>query len=341
MNIGIIAPLARPVPPTGHAGIERVIDALANGLLQRGHQITLFASGDSSFAGRLVQTWPEAIKEPTLPEYKAAYTAHLFKIFSKDYGIDLWSNHLEFFPFTVAPLLKQPFVTTCHQGWTEQRLATYKMISETSHLVSISNNQRSLYPGVKFLETIYNGVDTDLFTLGDGSGGYLAWIGWISEKKGAGDAVRIAQDTGAKLKLAGYVAPESQEYFDREIKPYLSDSIEYVGEIDGPEKVEFYQNAKALLSPLHWDEPFGLVPVESMSCGTPVLTTKKGAMPELVEHGKTGWLGTPRELADRVSHVDSLDRATIREHAVKHFSTTHMVDEYERAYSDLLKSAHQ
>ncbi|MDP3999954.1 MAG: glycosyltransferase family 4 protein [bacterium] len=340
MHVGVIAPLYRKIPPTGHAGVERIIDQLANGLLERGHKVTLFAASGSKFKGNLVTTWPREIRDISESLRGIVHADHLLKIFSRDRGIELWSNHFDNVALSFAPLLKAPMASTIHNGWNKEREVFFRDASKYTHLIAISKQQRTLYRGAKFTKTIYNGVDTDRHAFGKGGGGYFLWLGWISEKKGAGDAVQIARKAKVPLVIAGMIAKENRGYFETKIRPYLSKQIRYVGEVSLTEKVRLLRSAVGLLSPLRWEEPFGLVAVEAMSCGTPVLTTPRGAMPELVVHGKTGFLAkTPAGLTKYVRRIGELDRRTARQHAIEHFSLRRMVDEYERTYLGLLANA--
>lgn len=247
--------------------------------------------------------------------------------------IDVWSNHLYYGAMALAPVLRAPMLTTIHGSRSLTKESVYAAASKYSHFVSISRSQREQFGSVRFAGTVYNGVDTRRFSLGKGDGGYYAWIGWVSEKKGTAEAARLARRHGLRLKIAGLVTEENRGYFEKQVKPFLSSKIEFVGEIDGRKKVSFYRDAIALLNPIKWEEPFGLVAAEAMACGTPVLTVPRGAMPELVSHGTTGFLAkTPAGLGNYLSRSAQLDRTAIRSEAVRRFSETRMVDDYERLF---------
>ena len=333
MKIGFIAPLRRRIPPFGHAGIERVIDTLMHGLAAKGHEITLFATADSEAPGTIVGTLEHEARGWDHATYNLVVSEQMLAIADYDQPIDLWSNHVAGQPLAMTPLLSAPLVTTVHEKQTPEKERLMAAAQSHSSFVAISQNQTTHFPSVKFTEVIYNGVDTDTLTLGKGEGGYFAWLGWVSPIKGAAEAVQIAKRTGSKLKLAGMVDERNQEYFDTEIKPYLGSDIEFIGEIDGDDKTEFLQQATGLLSPLSWDEPFGLVAAEAMACGTPVLTTARGAMPELIVDGATGFLAKEATGLDAaVAKVSALDRTAVRQHVIDNFSNQRMVDAYEHLY---------
>lgn len=337
MKVGFIAPLRRSIPPFGHAGIERIIDSLMHGLAAKGHEVTLFATGDSKAPGTVVGTIEHEARGWDHATYNLVVSEQMLQIAEHDKPIDIWSNHVAGQPLAMAPLLRAPLVTTVHEKQTDEKERLFAAAQASSDFIAISQNQTTHFPSVKFVDVIYNGVNTDQLTLGDGGGGYFAWLGWVSPIKGAAEAVQIAKRTGAKLKLAGMVDPRNQEYFDTEIKPHLGRDIEFIGEVDGEDKVTFLQDSLGLISPLSWDEPFGLVATEAMACGAPVLTTRRGAMPELVVDGTTGFLReTAEELDDCIGQAAGLDRTVIRQHVIDHFSNERMVDSYEKRYQRII-----
>lgn len=341
MRIGLIAPLEAPVPPIAYGGIERIVGILAEGLAARGHDVITFASGDSRPAGKHVATWPETIAAKSIREKDLINTIHTMEILSHEADVDLWSNHLATFPLALVSRLKAPMLTTLHSEWIPEREELYRRASEWSAFTAISKYQRDRYADVSFAATIYHGTDTAQLTPGPG-GNYLAWIGRLTEKKGPIEAIKIAQETGLPLKLAGPLRPAPEPdvpFYEEHIEPHLSDTIEFVGELDEKGKADFLGNAKALLNPISWPEPFGLVAIEAMACGTPVLATRLGAMPEIIEHGSTGFLAdSPEDLANCVRDIDTLDRAAIRRVAEDRFSLTHMIDQYESLFEKTIKS---
>lgn len=342
MKIGIIAPLEEAVSTNRFGGTERIIGHIADGLVDRGHQVTLFASGSSSTSAKLVSVSDEEILHFSQRDKDSVYAAYFLKLLREEYDVELWSNHLLTYPLAFASKLSAPMVTTVHSESLPARLSLMQEASYDSTFVAISDNQQGSFPGVNFAKRIYNGTDPDQLTYGDG-GDYLVWLGRFSPKKGASEAVQAAIKAKLPLKLAGELPDDplspDRKYFAEHIEPYLSDEITYVGRVDLEAKRALLQNARALLSPLSWPEPFGLVAIEAMSCGTPVITTKVGAMPELVIDGETGYLLDDFSTIDTViQHTGSLDRRKIRQHVIDHFSVTEMVSQYEELYDDIIKN---
>lgn len=335
MKVGVLAPLFNSIPPKKYGGTELIASQITEGLTAKGHDVTLFASGDSQTAARLVPIVPEGFNGDTAQNF-ALITQQLIEAYVNYPDIEVWSSHIAHVPMALAPFVSTPLVTTLHGVWLPERQSLYELASKWAYFVSISKRQQSFYKNVRFLDTVYNGVDTSELALGEGAGGYFVWIGRFAAKKGPVEAIEIAEAAGVPLKLAAPLrpAPEPDEaFFNEFVKPRLTKAIEYIGAVGGREKVELLQNARGLISPLLWEEPFGLVAAEAMSCGTPVLTTKMGAMPELVVHGKTGFLAdTADELTQYIDQLDALDRPSIRQHAVDHFSVERMVEGYERVY---------
>lgn len=333
LRIGLIAPLDRTIPPRGHAGTERIVAALAEGLVKRGHLVTLFASGDSRTPATLVPSWPKQLKGESPVMRELATTKQLLDVVGTTKRIDVWSNHLYYGAMALAPALRAPLLTTIHGAHSATKERTYATASKYSRFVSISQSQRRQFGNVRFAGTVYNGIDMERFTLGRGEDGYFAWIGWISEKKGTAEAIQLARRHRLHLKIAGLVTEENREYFEKQVRPFLSSRIEFLGEIDGRRKVDFYRNAVALLNPIKWEEPFGLVVAEAMACGTPVLAVSRGAMPELITDGVSGFLApTPSALGRYVERVSGLGRTAVRADVVERFSDERMVDDYERLF---------
>ncbi len=339
MKIGILAPLFNPVPPPQYGGAEVVVSQLAEGLVTKGHDVSLFASGDSHTSAKLVPIWPKAFSGSDAANY-AVVAKQLIEATSEFPEIELWSSHISHVPLALAPHIDAPIVTTLHGIGLPERQALYELASKWAYFISISQNQQSYYRNVRFAANVYNGVDSDQLPLGTGTGDYFVWMGRFTHKKGPVEAIELAKAAGVRLKLAAPLRPlpePDQPFFDEHIKPRLSDRIEYVGAVGGTAKAELLGQATGLLSPLSWDEPFGLVPVEAMACGTPVLTVGRGAMPELVQPGVTGWLSdTPDGLAEFIGKASELDRAQIRQHVLDNFTVERMIDGYEQAYQSVL-----
>lgn len=339
MKIGVISHILESIPPHGYGGMERVVDDITNGLVERGHDVTLFATGDSHTKAELVAPIKQSYFEHPEGRVEILLARHMLEVAKRADEFDIWSNHISHFPVSLAPVLQAPIVSTLHGIWIPERQDLYEHSPDNAYFVSISDRQRSFYKNVNFAKTIYHGTHLETLHEGPGEGGYLAWIGRFIDVKGPVEAIDLANAAGIPVKLAAPLRPAPEPdgpYFDANIKPKLSKTVEYIGAVNDEEKSIFLGNAKALISPLKWEEPFGLVAIEAMACGTPVLTTRSGAMPEIVEHGVTGFIAeSPAELAGYIPQIESLDRHEIRRRTTERFSIDRMVDEYEALFVDL------
>lgn len=350
MHIAQIAPPFESIPPSRYGGTERVVSLLTEELVRRGHDVTLFASGDSTTAARLVPTvdsalWREgAVRDPLV--YWSITLGEAYRRAARG-DFDIIHSHLDFIAFPCASLVDAPTVTTLHGRLDLSDLPRLYARFPNQPVVSISDNQRQPIPHANWVATVYNGVDTDLLRFNPRPGTYLAWIGRISPEKGLDHAIRIARHAGLPLKIAARMplsnhdAPDVRAdwaYYQEVVEPLLREpDIEYVGEVGDEDKSEFLGNALALVNPIEWPEPFGLVMAEALACGTPVIARRRGSVPEVVTHGLTGMIGeTDEELAYLCSWVGTLDRAVCRAEAERRFSVRAMVDGYEAVYRLLL-----
>ena len=339
LRILIIADAKIPVPPATYGGTERMVALLCEGLAERGHEVTLMAAKGSRNYGRLIPC-PWAGRKPY--PYRAwckirfqalslwaAYIADVVINFSRtDY---LWAILR-----TRKPLICR-FGNPIDVGEIRSILAQR---CDGIRLVSVSNNQRSALPSDQRWETIYNAVPLDRFLFsGCAGGGYLAFLGRLTANKGIDTAIRVAQRTGLPLKIAGNVSDEAggREFFERQVRPHLGGRIEWIGEISDVEKSTFLGQATALLVPIRWDEPFGIVVAEALACGTPVIAFRRGAMPELIRDGVNGFLAsTEEEMADAVANLPSISRRACRHDAEARFSADTMVDRCLQVISSVL-----
>ncbi|HZQ04823.1 MAG TPA: glycosyltransferase family 4 protein [Gaiellaceae bacterium] len=339
MRIAILAPVWFPVPPTGYGGIEWVVWLLADGLVDAGHDVTLFAAGQSRTKATLDYVFEEAPSD----EIGRTFTElrHALHCFSRQDDFDLINDHTGLLGAVVGGALRVPFVHTVHGPLDGIPGALYEQVAAvapTVGLISISMNQRKPKPNLNWVANCPNALDFDLYPFAPDRGDYLLFIGRMSPDKGAHRAVRTAIETGLPLKIAGKMRePLERQYFEAYVRPHLNERIEYVGEVSHGEKVELLQHARATLFPIEWEEPFGLVMIESMACGTPVIATRWGAVPEVVEHGRSGiivddWSIAPAALQE----ADALSPETIRGYAEKRFSPERMVGDYLRAYSAMV-----
>lgn len=336
LRVGMLAPIAWRVPPRHYGPWERVVSLLTEGLVERGVDVTLFATADSRTGARLSAVVPSPYEETPGMDAKVWEGLHLAHAFGRAREFDLVHNHYDFLPLTYASLVDTPTVTTIHGFSGEGILPAYRAFDGRAHYVSISDSDR--HPDLTYLATVYHGLDFAEFTHQPRVGGnYLLFFGRIHPDKGAADAIRVARAVGRPLVLAGIV--QDRAYFEREVEPHLSDDVRYVGPVGPAERDRLLGGAAALLHLIHFEEPFGLSVVEAMACGTPIVAHARGSMPELVAGGVSGFLVADEAGAvEAVRRLDTLDRDAVRAHAER-FSAARMVEGYLRAYRAVLTDA--
>jgi glycosyltransferase involved in cell wall biosynthesis len=339
MRIAVLAPAWFPVPPTRYGGIEWVVAILADGLVDLGHDVTLFAAGDSQTKARLVTSYDEP---PSMAIGLALPDLHHALIcYAMAEEFDVINDHSGPLAAAVGGAVATPVGHTVHGPLTDDSANVYALLGAVSPqvgLISVSDSQREPLPNLPWLATCHNAIALEEYPCDPGNDGYLLFLGRMSPDKGAHHAVRLAQATGLPLKLAGKMHDVSErEHFESEVRPHLNDHIEYVGEVSHDEKVRLLQRAMATVFPIQWPEPFGLVMVESMACGTPVVATRYGAVPEVIEDGRSGFIvDSPEQMALAIERLDELDPAEVRKSAEERFSPERMVADYVAAYSRLL-----
>lgn len=329
----MIAPIAWRVPPRRYGPWERVVSLLTEGLVAAGAEVTLFATADSDTRARLSAVVPTPYEETPGMDAKVWEGLHLAHAFGEAGRFDLLHNHYDFLPLTYASLVRTPMVTTIHGFSGERILPAYRAFDGRTHFVAISAGDR--HPALRYLATIHHGIPASEFTFRAVPDDYLLFFGRIHPDKGAADAIRVAQAAGRPLILAGLV--QDQGYFDREVAPHLSDRVRYVGVAGPAERDALLGGALGLLHLIHFDEPFGLSVVEAMACGTPVVAFRRGSMPELIEHGVSGFLVDDETAAvAAVARLPDLDRDGPRARA-EGFSVERMVVRYLEAYQTMLR----
>jgi glycosyltransferase involved in cell wall biosynthesis len=339
MKIAQIAPLYESVPPKLYGGTERIVSYLTEELVAAKHDVTLFASADSVTRARLVPASETALRLSATPivDSVAHYIRLLELVFREADQFDILHFHIDYlhFPWTRRQLV--PAVTTLHGKLDIPDLVPLYKEFEDMHVVSISDAQRLPLPWIQWRGTVYHGIPEHLYHLRKKSGDYLAFLGRICPEKRLDRAIEIAKRSGRKLKIAAKVDPVDREYFSDHIKPMLEHPlVELIGEIGEDEKGEFLGNALALLFPIDWPEPFGLVTIEAMACGTPVIAYRQGAVPEIIEDGKTGFIVDNQDGA--VAAVDRLaliDRVSCRREFERRFTARRMTADYIRIYEEL------
>jgi glycosyltransferase involved in cell wall biosynthesis len=340
MRIAQVAPLYESVPPKQYGGTERIVSYLTEELIRQGHDVTLFASGDSETAGRLIPVCRRSLR---LDERSIDQLAHhvllLEHVSQRAHEFDVIHFHIDYLHFPVSRLLGSPQVTTLHGRLDIPDLAPLYDHFRDMPVVSISNSQREPLPWANWQVTVYHGLPKDLLRFRPETGRYLAFLGRICPEKRVDRAIEIAKRTGIPLKIAAKVDPVDKRYFKRVIEPLLRDCsiAEWVGEITERQKDEFLGNAYALLFPIDWPEPFGLVMIEAMACGTPVIAYEGGAVAEVIEEGRTGFIVTELEDAiEAVRRVPDLSRARCRQVFEKRFTATRMARDYVKVYMRII-----
>ncbi len=339
MRIVQVAPLYESVPPRCYGGTERVVSYLTEELVKMGHEVTLFASGDSVTRAELVKVCPEALRlNGKCADPLAHHVLMLERVVGSAERFDILHFHIDYLHFPLTRRINTPSVTTLH-GRLD--VADYRPIFSEFRdipLVSISSSQRAPLSFANWKGTVYHGIPEDLYTPGDGSGGYLAFVGRLSPEKRPDRAIKIARRSGMPIKIAAKVDRVDEDYFDEVVKPLLKEpGVEYMGEIGEKDKRDFLAGAYALLFPIDWPEPFGLVMIESMACGTPVVAWHNGSVPEVVDHGVTGYVvDSMDEAVDAVEKAEGLDRRMIREVFEKRFTSERMARQYVEIYERLI-----
>ncbi|MEH1941719.1 MAG: glycosyltransferase family 4 protein [Nostoc sp.] len=340
MRIAQVAPLWERVPPPGYGGIELVVGLLTDELVRRGHEVTLFASGDSISLAKLVSVHPRALRlDPTIKDYSVYEMLNLASVYERAEEFDIIHSHVGCAALAYANLVTTPTVHTLHGIFTPDNEKLFSFAKKQPY-VSISDSQREARLGLNCIATVYNGIDVSSykFHAQPEDPPYLAFLGRISPEKGTHLAIEIAKKAGWHLKMAGKVDVVDVEYFEKEIKPHIDgEQIEYLGEANHDQKNALMGGAVATLFPITWREPFGLVMVESMASGTPVIAMKLGSTEEIVSQGKTGFLcNNTQECITAIDRVTELDRYACRQHVENLFSIEHMTDGYEAVYQQIL-----
>ena len=357
LKIAQIAPLWIPVPPQKYGGIERVVHYLTEELVRRGHDVTLFASGDSKTKAKLVSVYPRSLLKDNISWTKPEWNLeNLAKAFSQAKEFDILHTHTDIWTVFFQETTKTPVLHTFHNPlYTEvkshkefpTRLKLYNRHRKTTNAVFISKSQQKICT-IKFPKDwiCYNGIDTSLYKFNSKPEDHFIWVARIDPYKGIENAILAAEKTGVKLLLAGRLDKGRENYFKEKIKPHLGKQIKYVGELSQKEMSGFYRKAKGCLYPIEWEEPFGLVMVESMACGTPVIAFDKGSVPEVIKDKKTGFVVPFKDkrgkkniqgLIEAIKKIDEIKREDCKTWVEENFSYQKMTSRYEEIYYQLIK----
>ncbi|HEX21771.1 MAG TPA: glycosyltransferase family 4 protein [Actinobacteria bacterium] len=332
MKIGMIAPIWYPIPPTGYGGIEMIVSLLTEGLINKGHEVTLFAAAESVTKAKLVssfKTAPSAQIGEVYPDLINAMTAYTY-----NGDFDIIHDHSGIIGPAIGAFYERPVLHTLHGPATPEAKRFYGLLGNRVYLNAISEYQRESFGNVNIIDTVYNAIDLSKYSFSDEKDDYLLFLGRMNPEKGAHLAVEIANKLGKRLILvAKMVEPAEKRYFKEQVEPLIKDNTEVWGEIDSRTKAELFRNAKCTLFPIQWPEPFGLVMIESLAAGTPVVAMRNGAVPEVVVDGETGFIVDDiDQMIEAVKKVDEIVPKTCRAYVEDHFSTTTMVNHYEATY---------
>jgi glycosyltransferase involved in cell wall biosynthesis len=336
LRVALLAPVWFPVPPSRYGGIEWIVSLLADGLVDAGHEVTLFASGDSTTKAELAYVFETAPRERIGQTFWELQ--HLAAALERSSEFDVVNDHTGLMGAALGGALATPLIHTVHGELTGAAGELYARIARLAprlKLTSLSLNQRLPQPDLPWLANIPNALDFSAYPQQQPSRrDYLLFLGRMSPEKGCHRAIDVARQLGVPLKIAGKNGePAEQAYFRQFVEPHLGDAVEYCGEVTHDEKVELLGNARATLFPIEWEEPFGLVMIESMACGTPVVATRRGAVSEVVEHGVSGIIvDDSGEMASAVADAERLDPGAIRRRAEERFAAERMVSGYVEAY---------
>jgi glycosyltransferase involved in cell wall biosynthesis len=342
MHIAQVAPLYESVPPHGYGGTERVVSWLTEELVRQGHQVTLFASGDSVTAAELVPGCRRSLRlDPGCVDQLAPHLVMIEEVYRQASRFDLIHFHIDYLHFPVSRRCPHPQLTTLHGRLDIPELPALYHAFPTMPVVSISDAQRAPLPWLNWQGTVYHGLPAALHTFRDQPGAYLAFLGRASPEKRLDRAIEIARRTGRPLKIAAKVDRADRDYYHDVIKPLLRAAgslVEFLGEVGGKDKDDFLGHAHALLFPIDWPEPFGLVMIEALACGTPVIAFNRGSVPEVMEDGRTGFIvESVDEAVAAVGRLDTLDRRQCRAVFESRFSAERMTRDYLALYRRLVR----
>ena len=334
MRIAQVAPLHQSVPPTSYGGTERIVSYLTEDLVRQGHDITLFASGDSRTQAKLIAPCDQALRNMNSQDPVPHHMVEMKMVQDMAHEFDIIHYHIDYLHYPFSRFSQTPHVSTMHWRMDHPDLQGLYKVFDNIPVISISDAQRRPQPHIDWVSTVYHGFPPDKFRYNPGGGEYLAFMSRLAPVKRVDRAIKIAKRTGIKLKIAGNINPEDESYFNNHIAWQLDDPlVEYVGEVGDEQKAEFLGNARCLLFPIDWPEPFGMVMAEAMACGTPVIAYDKGSVPELVMSGLNGFVvNSIGEAIEAVQNLDKISRKACRDYFLDNFQVSKMAKNYIKAY---------
>lgn len=341
MKIAQIAPIAERVPPKKYGGTERVVHALTEELVRRGHDVTLFASGDSVSSAKIESVYPRSLREAKIPDLYGLNPWSLLNTglaYELQDEFDIIHDHTVPMSLPTANIATTPVVATMHGAFTATNRRLFQTLKGPG-IVSISESQVFSAPGINHLGTVYNGLPMEHYPFGAEPGNYLLYVGRLSMEKGVHHAIEVAEQLDLPLILAAKLDPVDQTYFRNYIEPRLSERVQWIGEVDEDERNKLMANALCFLHPVTWREPFGLTLIEAMACGSPVIAFNRGSIPEIIQTGVTGFVVEDTDsMIDAVASIRDISRQACRDHALSKFNDKVMTDGYEALYKKLLNS---
>lgn len=334
MKIAVLSPVAWRTPPEHYGPWEQIASNIAEGLVARGHDVTLFATRQSITSGKLDGITNKGYEEDRSIDAKVVECLHISHLMEQAAEFDIIHNNFDFLPLTYSKLIGTPMLTTIHGFSSEKIIPVYKKYNDNSYYVSISNADR--HPELQYVATVYHGIQKEKFVFVEKPEDYLLFFGRIHPDKGTYDAIQIAKACNRKLIIAGII--QDQNYYKEKIEPLLDDDqVVFVGHAGEEKRKELLGNAAALLHPIYFNEPFGLSVAEAMFCGTPVIAYNRGSMPELIEQNTSGFLvNTIEEAIEATARLSEISRAACYEYAINKFGYDKMIDEYLAVYNQIL-----
>lgn len=339
MKIAQIAPIIERVPPQKYGGTERVVYELIEELVKRGHEVTLFASGNSLTSAKLISIFPKALREARVKDLYGPNTLTMFNIgnaYKLQHNFDIIHDHNGYVSLPTANLSQTPVVMTYHGPFDPETRMIYGVLKKP-FVVSISKSQAQGTSGINFIGNVYNGLTMTDYPYSDEHEGYLLFVGRLSMEKGVHHAIEVATHLNLTLIIAAKLDTVEMPYFNEYVGPYLSDNIRWIGEVDQEERNKLMSKAMCFLHPVTWKEPFGLTLIEAMACGCPIVAFKKGSIPEIVAHKKTGFVVSDiHGMIKAVKNINLIKREDCRKHALEKFNAVVMADNYEKIYQRII-----